>query len=121
MPAVRAIRTAASAPKPLGGSIFASPAAAQDRIHFPGRDGTTTVIRHGPSFELLASNTRGGSFDASPALVGDVMDLRGQRVLTKPLPSDKGAVVNPYGRFIRTLRRAKYEPPLMPKGIVSQP
>jgi outer membrane protein assembly factor BamB len=62
-------------------NVFASPVGAQGRVYFPGRDGTTLVVRHGPKFEVLASNTLDDGFDASPALVDDVMYLRGYRYL----------------------------------------
>jgi outer membrane protein assembly factor BamB len=62
-------------------NVFASPVGAQGRVYFPGRDGTTLVIRHGPKFEVLSSNTLDDGFDASPALVDNVMYLRGYRNL----------------------------------------
>jgi outer membrane protein assembly factor BamB len=62
-------------------NVFASPVGAGGRVYFPGRDGTTLVIRHGPSFEVLASNTLDDGFDASPALVDDVLYMRGYRNL----------------------------------------
>ena len=39
------------------------------RIYFPGREGTTVVIKAGPTFETLATNVLDDAFDASPALV----------------------------------------------------
>ena len=58
-------------------NVFASPVGAQGRVYVPGRDGTTLVIRSGPTYEVLASNTLDDGFDASPALVDNVMYLRG--------------------------------------------
>jgi outer membrane protein assembly factor BamB len=62
-------------------NVFASPVGARERVYFPGRDGTTLVIRNAPTFEILASNTLDDGFDASPALVDNVMYLRGYKSL----------------------------------------
>jgi len=62
-------------------NVFASPVAAQGRVYFPGREGTTAVIRSGPEFEVLATNTLDDGFDASPALVDGEIYLRGYRYL----------------------------------------
>ena len=48
-------------------NVFASPVAAGGRVYIPGREGTTLVIRHGPTFEVLATNTLDDGFDASPS------------------------------------------------------
>jgi outer membrane protein assembly factor BamB len=62
-------------------NIFASPVAASGRVYFTGREGTTVVIRSGPIFEILAKNSLNDAFDASPALVGADMYLRGHKYL----------------------------------------
>lgn len=62
-------------------NVFASPVAAAGRIYFPGREGTTAVIKAGPAYEVLATNTLDDSFDASPALVDAEIFLRGQKHL----------------------------------------
>jgi len=62
-------------------NVFASPAAARGRIYIPGREGTTIVIRSGPSYEVLAKNTLDDAFDASPAMVDTQLFLRGQKFL----------------------------------------
>jgi outer membrane protein assembly factor BamB len=62
-------------------NIFASPVGAQNRVYFPGRDGATVVIRNAPTFEVLATNMLDDGFDASPALVDNVMYLRGYKYL----------------------------------------
>lgn len=64
-------------------NIFASPVGAAGRVYIPGRDGTTLVIAHGASYEVLASNTLDDRFDASPAIVGDELYLRGEKFLYK--------------------------------------
>jgi outer membrane protein assembly factor BamB len=62
-------------------NVFASPVAAAGRVYIPGRDGTTVVLKHGTSFNVLAENTLDDGFDASPALVDRDMYLRGYRSL----------------------------------------
>jgi len=62
-------------------NMFASPVAARGRIYFPGREGTTLVIKSGPTFEVLAKNTLDDGFDASPALVDNEIYLRGYKYL----------------------------------------
>ena len=64
-------------------NIFASPVGAAGRVYIAGRDGTTLVIAHGPRYEVLASNTLDDGFDASPAVVGDELYLRGAKFLYK--------------------------------------
>jgi outer membrane protein assembly factor BamB len=61
--------------------IYASPVAAQDRVYLTSRDGTTLVIRHGATFNMLARNSLDDGFDASAALVEDHIYLRGHRYL----------------------------------------
>ena len=62
-------------------SVYASPVAAKDRVYITGRGGATLVIRHGPSFEVLSTNTLDDDFDASPAIVDGEIYLRGSRYL----------------------------------------
>ena len=57
---------------------YASPVAAGDRIYFPGRDGTTVVLAAGPEYRVLAENRLDDGFDASPAIVGRDLLLRGR-------------------------------------------
>ncbi|MDP2052650.1 MAG: PQQ-binding-like beta-propeller repeat protein [Acidobacteriota bacterium] len=61
--------------------VFASPVGADGRLYVVSRDGVTTVIKHGTTYEVLAENTLDDGFDASPALVGNEMYLRGFRYL----------------------------------------
>ena len=69
-------------------NVFASPVGAAGRIYVAGRDGTTVVLRHGRTFEVIAENALDDGFDASPALVGNEIFLRGYtslyRVVTQP-------------------------------------
>jgi hypothetical protein len=62
-------------------NVFASPVAAANKIFIVGREGTTAVIKPGPSYEVLATNTLDDGFDASPALVDGDIYLRGAKYL----------------------------------------
>jgi outer membrane protein assembly factor BamB len=57
--------------------VYASPVAAADRIYFTSRAGVTTVIRHGSTLEELAVNKLNEPVDASPAIIGDQLLIRG--------------------------------------------
>jgi outer membrane protein assembly factor BamB len=65
----------------IDGEMYASPVAAARRIYYLGRDGTAIVLRHGAELELLAANRLDDGFDASPAIAGRQMFLRGKRYL----------------------------------------
>ena len=62
-------------------NVFASPVGASGRVYFPGREGTTVVIRNSPTLEVLATNVLDDGFDASPALVDREIYLRGNKYL----------------------------------------
>ncbi len=62
-------------------NIYASPVAAAGRIYFTSREGVTAVLAAGPKWEVLATNRLDDGFDASPAVVGTQMFLRGRRHL----------------------------------------
>jgi outer membrane protein assembly factor BamB len=62
-------------------SFYGSPVAAAGRIYFADRDGTTVVIKQADRFEVLATNRLSDHFDASPAVVGKQLFLRGQTYL----------------------------------------
>jgi hypothetical protein len=61
--------------------VFSSPVGAAGRVYITGRDGTTLVIRSGPKYEVLATNSLDDGFDASPALVDGEMFMRGYKYL----------------------------------------
>jgi outer membrane protein assembly factor BamB len=61
--------------------VFSSPVGAAGRVYITDRHGTTLVIRQGPKYEVLATNTLDDGFDASPALVGGEMFMRGYKYL----------------------------------------
>jgi outer membrane protein assembly factor BamB len=68
-------------PVELLSEVFASPVGASGRVYLPGREGATLVIRHGPAYEVLATNRLDDGFDASAALVDNEIYLRGNRYL----------------------------------------
>jgi outer membrane protein assembly factor BamB len=61
--------------------IYASPVSARDRVYVLGRDGTCLVLKKGPAFEVLARNKVEDKTDASLALVGREIFLRGHNSL----------------------------------------
>ena len=70
-------------PQRLNGipNIYASPVGAAGRVYITGRNGTTAVLKRSRSFELLATNRLQERFDASPAIVGPQLFLRGEKHL----------------------------------------
>ena len=63
-------------------NVYASPVAAGGRLYLVGRDGTAVVVRHeGDKLEELAVNELGEGIDASPAVVGNELFLRGRQHL----------------------------------------
>lgn len=61
--------------------IFASPVMAGGRLYVVGKNGVTVVIKAGPTFEVLATNTLDDQFTASPAVFGKELYLRGHKNL----------------------------------------
>lgn len=61
--------------------VYASPVAADGRVYVVGRDGNTAVLRQGPRLEVMAVNRLDDGFDASPAIVGKQLFLRGRQSL----------------------------------------
>jgi outer membrane protein assembly factor BamB len=61
--------------------VFSSPVAAAGRVYITDRHGTTLVLKDGPAYEVLAKNSLDDGFDASPALVGNTMYMRGYKSL----------------------------------------
>lgn len=59
-------------------TIYASFLAADGKIYISGRNGATLVLKDGPDFEVLAMNQLDDGFDASPAVVGNELFLRGR-------------------------------------------
>jgi outer membrane protein assembly factor BamB len=65
----------------LSGMIYASPVAAADHVYFTARNGTTLVIKHGTNPHPVAVNQLDDPIDASAAIVGDRLFLRGRKYL----------------------------------------
>ena len=61
--------------------VYASPVGAGDRIYISDRDGVTLVLKHGSTLEVLAENILDDGFNASPAIVGKEIFLRGNKSL----------------------------------------
>ncbi len=61
--------------------VYASPVGAAGRVYIADRDGATLVIEEGGAFNVLATNTLDDGFEASPAIVGNELYLRGRRFL----------------------------------------
>ncbi len=61
--------------------IYASPVGAQDRVYITGRNGTTLVLKSGPEYEILHRNALDDRFNASPAIAGDELFLRGEQAV----------------------------------------
>ena len=57
--------------------VYASIVGAGDRVYIAGRGGTVNVIQHGPEFKVLAVNKLKDNFNASPAIAGSELYLRG--------------------------------------------
>ena len=76
----RASGEALFGPKRLEGlrNVYASPVAAAGRVYLVGRDGGTLVIKDAGELEVLATNRLDDSFDASPAVVDNILLLRGK-------------------------------------------
>jgi outer membrane protein assembly factor BamB len=62
-------------------NVFASPVGADGKVIVLGQDGGAAVLKHGATYEVLATNKLDDRFDASPALVDGEMYLRGYRYL----------------------------------------
>ncbi len=60
--------------------IYASPVAAAGHVYVADRDGKTVVLKH-RSPEVVATNVLDDSIDASPAIAGDEIYLRGHKYL----------------------------------------
>lgn len=63
------------------GTLYASPVEADGRIYITDREGTTMVLQRGDKAQVLAVNRLDDSIDASPAVVGKQLFLRGTKYL----------------------------------------
>ncbi len=66
---------------PGKGDFYASPVAAAGRVYFVDRAGTTVVLKQADKLEVLATNRLDDPIDASPALAGKQLFLRGEKFL----------------------------------------
>ncbi|MBM3840140.1 MAG: hypothetical protein FJ398_19670 [Verrucomicrobia bacterium] len=64
-----------------GGDVYASPVGARGKVFLVGRNGTTLVVNKSEKLEPLATNKLDDRFDASPAIVGKELFLRGRENL----------------------------------------
>jgi outer membrane protein assembly factor BamB len=62
-------------------NVYASPVAAGGRVYLVGRNGVCVVIKDADKLEVLATNSIGEPVDASPAIVGNQMIVRGKENL----------------------------------------
>lgn len=65
----------------LPGNYAASPLFADGKIYICNRDGLTTVIRPGQTYEVLATGQLDGAILASPAAVGEALYIRTDKAL----------------------------------------
>ena len=62
-------------------NVYSSPVAAAGKIYVTGRNGATLVLKHGKKLDPLATNKLNDRLDASPALAGNQLFLRGRQFL----------------------------------------
>lgn len=69
--------------------VYASPVGAAGRVYLLGRDGGALVLKKGDKAEVLATNRLEDRFDASPAIVGNQIFLRGKKNLYCIAPTER--------------------------------
>jgi len=62
-------------------NVYASPVGADDRIYLAGRSGVTLVLKNSGKPDIIATNKLDDAFEASPALSGRELFLRGRHSL----------------------------------------
>ena len=62
-------------------NVYSSLVAADEKVYITARNGATLVLEHGRKFEPLATNKLDDRLDASPALTGNQIFLRGRQFL----------------------------------------
>jgi outer membrane protein assembly factor BamB len=65
----------------LKGGVYASPVGAAGRVYLLSREGSAVVLKLSDKLEVLATNELDDRFDASPAVVGNEIILRGKKHL----------------------------------------
>ena len=63
------------------GNVYASPVGAAGRIYLTARDGVTVAIEDGDELKVLATSSVGEPVDATPALAGKDIYIRGEKHL----------------------------------------
>ncbi|HYV29030.1 MAG TPA: PQQ-binding-like beta-propeller repeat protein [Candidatus Eisenbacteria bacterium] len=61
--------------------VYASPVGAKGKVYLAGRNGVTVVLKNSDKLEMLATNRLDEKFDASPAVAGKELFLRGHESL----------------------------------------
>jgi hypothetical protein len=61
--------------------VYASPVGANGFVYVLGRNGVCHVLKDGVTLEVVSMNRLDDNFDASPAVVGDHLYLRGLKYL----------------------------------------
>lgn len=61
--------------------VYASPLGVADRVYLVGQNGTTVVVEKSKELKILATNKLDDRLDASPAVVGGELFLRGHNFL----------------------------------------
>lgn len=69
--------------------VYASPVGAAGRVYLVGRDGGALVLKKSDKVEVLAANKLSDKFDASPAIVGKELFLRGKQYLYCIAPTER--------------------------------
>jgi len=62
-------------------TVYSSPVGAAGHVYFSGRKGRTKVVKLGKEFEVVGDNKLDDTIDASPAIVGDRIYMRGRKNL----------------------------------------
>jgi len=62
-------------------NIYSSPVAAAGRVYITGRQGVTLVLNQAKELDIIATNSLEDRIDASPALAGNQLFLRGRKFL----------------------------------------
>ena len=65
----------------LGGNFAASPISADGKLYFTSQEGATTVLEPGPQYNQLSRNQLIGQTMASPAIAGEAILVRADRML----------------------------------------
>ena len=108
-------------------NVYASPVAASGLIYIVGREGTTVVIEAGAEFKPVATNVLDEPIDASPALVGSEIYIRGTQapvphlVLARCADRSSAASIDRDTTDTKYARRTSWDRALMKLLCVSVP